>query len=203
MPGLGPGIGPDLTASKRWKDIFKKGEKSKKKSEMERDEGDSKREKRKTTGSGTGTELNINLWPFSRSRSAGNGATRPKNNPTRKVSSAPCSRSNSAGESKSRKWPASPGRVGVHLGRASPVWQVRKPSRSGEKTKLAPVNRGAKSRVLNLNVPMCIPYRQHVGCKAERVVVGGGESGGVGTTGDVPRGSNMFNIRSIFTKKVY
>ncbi|KAL2495441.1 hypothetical protein Fot_39198 [Forsythia ovata] len=45
---------------------------------------------------------------------------------TRKVSSAPCSRSNSAGESKSRKWPSSPSRGGVHLGRSSPVWQVRR-----------------------------------------------------------------------------
>ncbi|KAK3433474.1 hypothetical protein EUGRSUZ_D01366, partial [Eucalyptus grandis] len=64
-------------------------------------------------------------------RSSGNGGARPRlaafGGPNaRKVSSAPCSRSNSAGDSKSRKWPSSPGRVGVHLGRSSPVWQVRR-----------------------------------------------------------------------------
>ncbi|KAF2304896.1 hypothetical protein GH714_000393 [Hevea brasiliensis] len=92
------------TASKRWRDIFKKG-------------------------GASSAELNINIWPFSRSRSAGNSGGRPRMFPgaagSRKVSSAPCSRSNQ-GELKSRKWPSSPGRGGVHVGRSSPVWQVRR-----------------------------------------------------------------------------
>ncbi|CBI33003.3 unnamed protein product, partial [Vitis vinifera] len=119
---------PASTASKRWKDIFKKGEK-------------------KSAKNASSAELNINIWPFSRSRSAGNNAVRPRmaagGAGTRKVSSAPCSRSNSAGESKSRKWPSSPGRPGVHLGRSSPVWQVR---RGGSASKsLEPLNPSPRS----------------------------------------------------------
>ncbi|KAL2524087.1 hypothetical protein Adt_09141 [Abeliophyllum distichum] len=110
--------------------------------------GDSKSEKEKKkkgggAGSGCGSngvstaELNITLWPFSRSISAGSNGYRPlmgagSSAATRKVSSAPCSRSNSAGESKtSKKCPSSPSRAGVHLGRSSPVWCVRRGSSSG------------------------------------------------------------------------
>ncbi|KAJ0082030.1 hypothetical protein Patl1_09910 [Pistacia atlantica] len=100
-------------------------------------EKEKKREKKSQSGV-TSAELNINIWPFSRSRSAGNGGTRPRLFPgapgNRKVSSAPCSRSNSAGESKSRKWPSSPGRPGVHLGRSSPIWQVKRGGGSGGKS---------------------------------------------------------------------
>jgi hypothetical protein len=86
---------------------------------------------------GAGSELNINIWPFSRSRSAGggsgSGSSRPRQ-PARKVSSAPCSRSNSRGEAGGapplRRWAASPGRSGggVPVGRSSPVWQIRRPA---------------------------------------------------------------------------
>ncbi|OMO64796.1 hypothetical protein COLO4_31834 [Corchorus olitorius] len=108
---------------------------------------------------------------------------------TRKVSSAPCSRSNSAGESKSRKWPSSPSRAGVHLGRSSPVWQVRRGgsggksfdamARSAEKSsgkkevtetrrgKTGSGGNGNKAKVLNLNVPMCIGYRHHLSCRTD------------------------------------
>lgn len=44
---------------------------------------------------------------------------------TREVSSAPCSHSNSGGEFKSKKWPSSPSKGDVHLGRSNLVWQVR------------------------------------------------------------------------------
>jgi len=119
------------TSSKSWEGtIFKKGDRktttAAKKQEERNKENDKKREKRSQNGASS-AELNINIWPFSRGRSAGNSVTRPKLLPgalgTRKVSSAPCSRSNSAGESKSRKsWPSSPGRPGFHLSRSSPVW---------------------------------------------------------------------------------
>ncbi|XP_019252886.1 PREDICTED: uncharacterized protein LOC109231700 [Nicotiana attenuata] len=226
--------GGSFTSSKRWKDIFKKTEK--------KESNDVTKEKRKekkvvsgSNGVSTGAELNINIWPFSRSRSAGNGGSRPRFTggsglANRKVSSAPCSRSNSAGESKSRKWPSSPSRGGVHLGRSSPVWQVRRNlgpgsgSRSSDnlvKTaekalrKEAPLNEsstnkksvkkdgvegrrkmssvaggggGPKARVLNLNVPMCIGYRNQLGCRSDEnsaisvaaaAAVDGGDQSGV------------------------
>ncbi|KAG8385785.1 hypothetical protein BUALT_Bualt03G0081400 [Buddleja alternifolia] len=198
---------PPLTSSKRWRDIiFKKNDKKSSKlsstniingddhSTKEKDNNNNnnsvKEKKREKKNGGVGVisngvsaaELNINIWPFSRSRSAGNGGARPRAAAaTRKVSSAPCSRSNSGGESKSRKWPSSPGRAGVHLGRNSPVWQVRRSAaagavKSGEKGAKKDGNEGrrkvpvvaggsSKARVLSLNVPMCIGYRPHLSCK--------------------------------------
>lgn len=256
--------GASFTSSKRWKDIFKKTDKKDSNEESCREKKkDKKKEKKLVGGSNgvTGAELNINIWPFSRSRSAGNGGSRPRVTggsglATRKVSSAPCSRSNSAGESKSRKWPSSPSRGGVHLGRSSPVWQVRRSSvnsgsgsrssdnlvRTNEKSirKEAPQKEsstkkvvikkegvegrrkwssaaaggGPKTRVLNLNVPMCIGYRNQLGCRSDENSainiaatanggVGGDQSGSSTVTGEGVRGSNLFNIKSLFTKKVY
>jgi hypothetical protein len=235
-----------FSASKRWRDIFKKGEKKntennnteEKEKEKEKEKKNKKKkekEKERKNGSGANSaELNINIWPFSRSRSAGNTGTRPKLFPgaptTRKVNSAPCSRSNSAGESKSRKWPSSPGRAGVHVGRSSPVWQVR---RSGcknseqqasntEKTsktettvsrrsKVVSGGGGGKARVLNLNVPMCIGYRHHMSCRSDEnnavgvsggaAVNGGGNDGGECRNNDEGNGGNLFNLRNLFSKK--
>ncbi|KAL6333863.1 hypothetical protein AAG906_031162 [Vitis piasezkii] len=247
-PGPGPEISstaPASTASKRWKDIFKKGEKKSEKNGEDKEKEKEKKKERKSGSGASSAELNINIWPFSRSRSAGNNAVRPRmaagGAGTRKVSSAPCSRSNSAGESKSRKWPSSPGRPGVHLGRSSPVWQVR---RGGSASRsLEPLVRNAekgskkegsenrrnrtpaaappagipKARVLNLNVPMCIGYRHHLSCRSdENSTIGtshtiGSRGGGAGASlgnggggsGNVGSASNLFNLRSLFTKKVY
>ncbi|KAF5728561.1 protein rtoA-like [Tripterygium wilfordii] len=230
-----------LGVSKRWKDIFKKGEKNsqtikkekendKEKEDKKKKKKEKKKEKKSHSGPG-GAELNINIWPFSRSGSAGN-ATRPRwvsgASATRKVSSAPCSRSNSAGESTSRKWPSSPSRAGVHLGRSSPVWQVRRgPVRSsdpvdriGEKSAETRRGKGAttngKTKVLNLNVPMCIGYRTHLSCRNDdnpSIAIGrsggnkiGRDCGGGGDGGDTNNlgsSANLFNLRSLFTKKVY
>ncbi|KAL2475700.1 hypothetical protein Adt_36436 [Abeliophyllum distichum] len=250
-----------FTSSKRWRDIFKKSDKkntvtvSNANADSSSKEKDSCKEKKRekksvgVAGGGGGSngvsaaELNINIWPFLRSRSAGNGGSRPRTGAgsaaaTRKVSSAPCSRSNSAGESKSRKWPSSPSRGGVHLGRSSPVWQVRRCSggasggrnfeavvksctekgvkKDGNESRRkistatpvgVDVGRAAKGRVLNLNVPMCIGYRHNLGCRSDEnssingaAASSGGETGGGAS---VVRGSNLFNIRSLFTKKVY
>ncbi|GAA0168748.1 hypothetical protein LIER_40627 [Lithospermum erythrorhizon] len=134
-----------FTSSNRWKDIFKKTDKkcsnnsnvdinNNNNIKGKGKEKDRKKEKRNLVIGGSNgvaaAELNINIWPFRRSRSAGNGGMRPRAAASgaaiRKVSSAPCSRSNSAGESKSRKWPSSPSRGGVHIGRSSPIWQVRR-----------------------------------------------------------------------------
>ncbi|CAA2960002.1 Hypothetical predicted protein [Olea europaea subsp. europaea] len=249
-----------FTSSKRWKDIFKKSDKkntvtvSNGNSDCSgKEKGSSKEKKREKKCVGVGgsngvsaAELNINIWPFLRSRSAGNGGSRPRTGSgstaaTRKVSSAPCSRSNSAGESKSRKWPSSPSRGGVHLGRSSPVWQVRRcgggasVGRNSEAAVKSFAEKGvkkdgnethrkistasdvgkAKGRALNLNVPMCIGYGHNLGCRSDEnspiggtvaaaaaAVSGGGESSGSGS-GEGVRGSNLFNIRSFFTKKVY
>lgn len=246
QPGLGHGLSESdpKTVSKRWKDIFKKSGDQKVKTE----EKEKKREKKGNGANGLSTaELNINIWPFSRSRSAGTGGNRPAP-VSRKISSAPCSRSNSAGESKSKKWPSSPSRGGVHLGRNSPVWQVRRApgagvgrggsdvfTRNGEKGIQKDVNKtrrkkqlagevvgandsGVKVKVLNVNVPACIGYKSHLGCRSDEIernaLIGGGSSGGAKSisavhgggniTGDGGRGSsNLFSLRGLFTKKVY
>jgi len=207
---------PTATGSKRWKDIFKK-------KNAENSNDAKKKERKKSVASSA--ELNINIWPFSRSRSAGNATTRPKlfSPASRKANSAPCSRSNSAGESKSRKWPSSPGRTGVHLGRSSPVWQVRRSKNpepsplndrkpKSRRSKLGGASDNPETKVLNLNVPMCIGYRHHLTCRSD-------ENGAIrvrGASDNIPcsdsnsgnsnpahanvRGK-LFNLRSLFTKK--
>ncbi|KAK7363785.1 hypothetical protein VNO77_05942 [Canavalia gladiata] len=223
-----------LSASKRWKDIFRKSDKKNAENsnaeETEKDKEKGKK-KEKKSGATASAELNINIWPFSRSRSAGNAGTRPKLFPgaamNRKVNSAPCSRSNSAGESKSRKWPSSPGRAGVHLGRSSPVWQVRRPKNpeslllnpencKGSKRETTASRRSkvssssgtgsgsAKTRVLNLNVPMCIGYRHHLSCRSDEnsaIRVSGGSDIRGSNRGHANVGVKLFNLRSLFTKK--
>ncbi|KAK4493259.1 hypothetical protein RD792_017865 [Penstemon davidsonii] len=181
-----------FTSSKRWvRDIFKKiGDdlqtNSKEKGNNNNNSvKEKKREKKNGTGVGaTNTaELNINIWPFSRSRSAGNGGTRPRSTAasttTRKVSSAPCSRSNSRGESKSRKWPNSPNRAGFHLGKSSPVLQARRSvsrnletavKKDGNEDRQRISGGGSRGRVLSLNVPTCIGYRQHLSCGSDENV---------------------------------
>lgn len=213
------------SGSKRWRDIFKVGER--KGNEKERP----RRERRDSGGSAA--EININIWPFSRSRSAGNGGAasgRPRVSSLagRKASSAPCSRSNSRGESSkpsagaTRRWAASPGRAGpgggVHLGRTSPVWQIRRgekrtepaagrgPERANQRDKVTGGKRGSGIgsgvRVLNLNVNTCIGYRNQVSCR-------GNDKDGVTASGDRTAGEggggngSLFNLRSFFSKKVY
>ncbi|KAE9599086.1 hypothetical protein Lal_00044145 [Lupinus albus] len=237
-PGSGPGSSPVIitesssssatsSESKRWKDIFRKSEKNNSTEEKEKEKEKEKgKKKERRSGSGASVaDLNINIWPFSRSRSAGNSGTRPKlftGVPvTRKVNSAPCSRSNSTGESKYRKLPSSPCRSGVHVGRSSPVWQVRRGATAaaknsepqalngekGYKTRDTATSRwnkvsgSGKARVLNLNVPMCIGYRHNLNCKSN-------ENGAVGASGatttndsDDKNGGNIFNLRSLFSKK--
>ncbi|XP_023517334.1 uncharacterized protein LOC111781122 [Cucurbita pepo subsp. pepo] len=241
--------GSSLTSSQRW-NIFKKSEK-KNASGCQEDREKEKKKEKKTGNGSSSAELNINIWPFSRSRSAGNTFTRPKiftgGQPgSRKFNSAPCSRSNSAGESKSRKWPSSPSHAGVHLGRSSPVWQVRRGgsavktsetlSRNAEKTaRKEPTDAhrskaaaASRVRVLNLNVPMCIGYRNHLSCRSDEtsglgaVGSGGGRSsssggvdggshgsdnngngGSVSNPGNSSSSTNLFSIRSLFTKKVH
>ncbi|XP_047943143.1 uncharacterized protein LOC125189979 [Salvia hispanica] len=162
------------TNSKRWRDIFRKKDKriGEEHSIYKKKDKSSFKEKRRDKKNGSvSAELNINIWPFAGSKS------RPVN---RKVSSAPCSRSNS----KARKWASSPGRGGVHLGRSR---QVRR---------RVPVAGTSKARVLSFKVPVavCMGYRQHFSCRSDENSARGGE--GV-------RGANLFNIRSLFTKKLY
>lgn len=232
---------PVLSASKRWRDIFKKEKgKNGKQSKEDKDKEKEKMNHILSQSRASGAELNINIWPFSRSRSAG---TRPRmtarSTAPRKVSSAPCSRSNSAGESKSRKWRSSPVRARVHLGRSSPVWQVRRGSspantvdvtgRGAEKSSVRKEvtetrggkigtsgNNANKAKVLNLHVPMCIGHRHHLNCRTDEnsaVLAGistGSDDGGSGVGGNVRSseanvgsGINFFNLRNLFTKKVY
>ncbi|XP_050206355.1 uncharacterized protein LOC126655972 [Mercurialis annua] len=205
-----------LTSSKRWKlDLFRKADKkptSVATPDIPQQHSISipQKEKRREKKSSSSAELNINLWPFSRSRSAGNSGSRPRMIPpgtTRKVSSAPCSRSNSAGESKSRKWPGSPGRAGVHLGRSSPVWQVRRgekmtgnKDRGGSSKTTMSSESSRKAKVVNLNAPMCMGYRQNLSCR--NISSSSGEARTTTSTGG-GGGGTLFNLRNLFTKKVY
>ncbi|XP_018482757.1 uncharacterized protein LOC108853812 [Raphanus sativus] len=219
-PGLGSELTRETTGSKRWRDIFKKSENKpagKKEKRKEKKKNEKKSGSGPGTGSGSGAELNINIWPFSRSRSAGNNGTRPRISfgapTTRKVSSAPCSRSNSTGESKSRKCPSSPGRNGVHLGRNSPVLQVRRGSgaptaktiseRVGKRV-IPEARRGKtgmesnKAKVINLNVPpMCIGYS----CSSD--VSGDGNIGSDDNIANVNNPNGLFGFRNLFIKKVH
>ncbi|XP_017701695.2 translation initiation factor IF-2-like [Phoenix dactylifera] len=215
------------SGSKRWRDIFKVGEKK---------GNEKERPRRESKGSGgSAAELNINIWPFSRSRSAGNGAvtagrSRAFSMAGRKASSAPCSRSNSRGESSkpsaagagtTRRWAASPGRAGlsggVHLGRTSPVWQIRRGEKRTEPAACRGLERanqrdkvtgckkatgfGGSVRVLNLNVNTCIGYRNQVSCRGNGKdgVTGGGRTATEGSGGN----GSLFSLRSFFSKKVY
>ncbi|EOA16953.1 hypothetical protein CARUB_v10005180mg [Capsella rubella] len=237
-PGLGSELTRETTVSKRWRDIFRKSE-TKPPGKKEKVKESKKKDKKigSGPGSGSGAELNINIWPFSRSRSAGNNVTRPRMSfgapTTRKVSSAPCSRSNSTGESKSRKWPSSPGRNGVHLGRSSPVWQVRRGGGGAPAGKTVPEPMGRavgkrevpetrrgktviesnnnKAKVLNLNVPMCIGYRSRLSCRTDE---SGGNSNNIGSDNNDsnnnanpmnpnPNPNGLFGFRNLFVKKVY
>ncbi|KAJ6846170.1 uncharacterized protein M6B38_279005 [Iris pallida] len=194
-----------ITSSKRWKDIFKKYSSSSSAEEKEKEKSGKKERKTSSSssgGGGAGAELNINIWPFSRSRSAGTAGGRPKQAAAMgKSSSAPCSRSNSRGE---RRWAASPGRPGgVHVGRVSPVWQVRRAGggRAAAEAKAGPKRKagGPGSGVRGLNLaPLngCIGYRAQASCRGdeEEAAVGGGGGGANGS---------LFRLKGLFTKKVY
>ncbi|PKA62056.1 hypothetical protein AXF42_Ash018281 [Apostasia shenzhenica] len=208
------------SVSRRWKDLFRVVS-DKKPEEKEKD----RKKARKGNAGGSSAELNINIWPFSRSRSAGNavaGSSRART-AVRKVSSAPCSRSNSRGESSkpavggfggggsstNRRLAASPGRGGVHLGRTSPVWQIRRPAvaapkeKSGKSSTAGPATGdGGGPRVLNLKVNSCIGYGNTVSLRTE-------DSDGVSVTGgdctaeaSTSHGS-LFSLRTFFSKKVH
>ncbi|CAN6371987.1 unnamed protein product [Urochloa humidicola] len=134
---VAPPAAASTGGSKRWTDIFSKKPspaEDKEKEKRKDGAGGGRKQAAHAGGGGGGSELNINIWPFSRSRSAGGGSgssAKPRP-PARKVSSAPCSRSNSRGEAGGppRRWAASPGRAGggVPVGRSSPVWQIRRPA---------------------------------------------------------------------------
>lgn len=73
---------------------------------------------------------------------------------------------------------------------------------------------GGKPRVLNLNVPTCIGYRHHMGCRSDEnsatnIATARGGNTAVGSrsagivAGESGRGSNLFNFRNLFSKKVY
>lgn len=175
--------------SKRWKNIFGKKnnsyteEKVKKKKEKKLGKGGC------GGGDSTSSEVYINIWPFSRSKSAKNSVTRPKSFPdapvSRKVKSAPCSRSNSAGDSKSRKFPSSPGRDGVHIGRSSPVW--RRGGSVGKNTEALSKRETPTSHRRRLTTAAA-------GVKTRRVM-------NLGCRMEESSGGKLLNLRNFFTKK--
>ncbi|KAG6528430.1 cyclin-dependent kinase 13-like [Zingiber officinale] len=197
------------SGSKRWKDIFRIGEKK---------PGDEKdrRKERRAGAAAAAAELNIHIWPFSRSRSAGSaaaGGVRPRTSISgRRVSSAPCSRSNSRGESSKphaatavggRRWASSPGRAsgGVPVGRSSPVWQIRRAEhRKRDKGTFSGrrATAGADTRVLHLSVNTCIGYRgSQRGCRGDDK---DGMTARERTAGESSR--TLFSLKALFSKKV-
>lgn len=215
-------------SSKRWTDIFSKKpaeEKDKEKEREKRKDGAGGRKQAAHSGGSVGSELNINIWPFSRSRSAGGGSGSSKPRPpARKVSSAPCSRSNSRGEASGppRRWAASPGRPGggVPVGRSSPVWQIRRPA-----AKPAPVPL-AELAFADRRAPSSQTHKES---KPAGGAAGGGRKAGLGggvrglnlsvnscigyrhqvscRRADVgaargPGGGGLFGIKGFFSKKV-
>ncbi|PAN42530.1 hypothetical protein GQ55_8G162000 [Panicum hallii var. hallii] len=228
---------PPATAStggsKRWTDIFSKKtaeEKEKEKEKEKRKDGAGSRKQAAHGGgggAGAGSELNINIWPFSRSRSAGgggSGSSKPRP-AARKVSSAPCSRSNSRGEAAGappRRWAASPGRAGVPVGRSSPVWQIRRPA-----AKPAPAPSASELPFVDRRAPAPQTHKEKPG-SATAAAAGRkpGLSGGVRglnlsvnscigyrhqvscRRADVgaargPGGGGLFGIKGFFSKKVH
>ncbi|CAL9043184.1 unnamed protein product [Musa banksii] len=188
------------SGSKRWKDIFRVGEKK------------AVEAKERKGSSGGAAEPSISLWPFSRSRSAGNpaaGGGRPRATAYgRKVSSTPCSRSNSSGEYSAwpapaaggRRWAASPGRAGgVPVGRTSPVWQIRRPEHRDKITGGKTGSVGAGIRVLNLNVNTLVGFRRGEGsCRGDDKVCLTARARTAGHSG-----GSLFSLRALFSKKVY
>lgn len=73
------------------------------------------------------------------------------------------------------------------MGRASPVWQVKRPAKGPKESKKPKGLNGGLSG-LGLNVNSCIGYRNQVGCRGEGVE---GNNG------------SLFRIRALFSKKVY
>ena len=231
---------PPATAStggsKRWTDIFsKKTAEDKEKEKEKRKDGGAGSRKQAAHGvgggggAGGGSELNINIWPFSRSRSAGGGggsgssSSKPRP-PARKVSSAPCSRSNSRGEAASappRRWAASPGRAGVPVGRSSPVWQIRRPA-----ARPSPAPSASEQPFVDRRAPAPPPHKEEPGsataAAGRKPGLGGGVRGlnlsvnsCIGYRHQVscrradvgaargPGGGGLFGIKGFFSKKVH
>lgn len=203
LPRTNSDPSPTVVSSKRWTDIFRLGT-------GEKEETNVKNKNRKKSGGATpvvltSEHININIWPFSRSWSAG---SRPKSASTttawRKASSEPCSRSNSGGGTAGfRRWTGSSGN-GIHVGRQSPVWQVRNKGRNSSfhvdllrKNATAPVGVGGgnNAKVLNLNVNGCLGYRRRMSCKGERKNRFTGCDRSVEA---VDLGERHFNLRTFF-----
>ncbi|KAG0458227.1 hypothetical protein HPP92_023384 [Vanilla planifolia] len=213
------------SGSRRWKDLFKVSGEKKPEDKIRYKEKEKKKEPRSSGGSSPELNVNLNIWPFSRSRSAGSNALPgcrirlASSIAGRNVSSEPCSRSSSLGESSKpvaavsgtggcRKSASSPGRTGIHLGRTSPVWQFRRsgpgPYNKARKPALpASKATGVGLRVLNLNVNSCIGcrYRNQVSCREDNG--NDGVTGGDCSMERNPNNASNFSLRALFSKKVY
>lgn len=88
----------------------------------------------------------------------------------------------------------------------------------GRGKNIANGNGSTRAKVLNINVPVCIGYRNHLSCRSDEnsAVSARGSGGGKNVAGGCTDGSsatnstinagnggNLFNFRSLFSKKVY
>lgn len=180
-------------------------------------------------GAAAELNININIWPFSRSRSAGNSTSvvlgfpknlnknnnnkKKKSSAGRKVSSAPCSRSNSRGESSSSSLSSSskmrylgrvPGRAvsgggGVHVGRSSTLWQVRKRIKKTPPATQSPteaVERGFEAAEKNKST--CDRDGDGDGDDKKLLLAAGD-----GNSSSNNSNSSHFNLKALFSRKVY
>jgi hypothetical protein len=222
FPSSSPSPGP---ASKRWKDIFvKAGQREKKKEKTRLSVGNNAELNINlwpfSRSRSAGNASSIGSWS--------RGKLPVKLAAARNVNSAPCSRSNSrngeltgsdgtqvsssTASSIIKRW-AQTGRLGpsggIRVGRAGPVWQLRRkkqqlpPQQEIGETKEKPggdkkdgICGNAGVKMLNLNVNTCIGYRNQSSCSD-------GASAGTGAGAVGGGNGGMFNLKTIFSKKVY
>ncbi|KAJ0969215.1 hypothetical protein J5N97_022092 [Dioscorea zingiberensis] len=178
-------VPPTISSTKKWKDI------------LNATAGDQEIKKRRIRD----TELRIHIWPFMRSRSAGRAGPKAEIiQARRKVSSAPCSRSNSSGGEKEKKiytnnctsakkrassGPVKPGIAGgIHLNRPGLMWKLRRSHKCQEEEdghELKEKSDGNNKKVLNFNVKTtCVGYQS-----------GGGSNG------------SLVKLKAFFSKKLH
>lgn len=173
----------------------------------------------RSRSAGNSTSVVLRLFPKNLNKNNNNNNKKKKKTSTgRKVSSAPCSRSNSRGESSSsssssklsnlgrvpaRALSGGGGGGGVHVGRSSTIWQVRKTIKKTPQATESPTEavEDLKSGVeLDKNKWTCD------GDGDGDDDCDGGDTKlllGAGDMGDNSNSSSHFNLKALFSRKVY
>lgn len=179
---------------------------------------------RPKSGPGASANRKVNSAPCSRSNSAGESKSRKwpsspgragvhvgRSSPVWQHRRGAAGSSSGSGSGLGVKSSEPPSRVDKASKKDVPdTRRIRTGAKGGEGT--------PKARVLNLNVPMCIGYRHPLSCRSDengavntrgvgsdssRKIIGNGTSSDSGGSSSASNGGNIFNLRSLFTKKVY